>query len=449
MVVKKKNGKSAFIHPDIPKWLAFRAEGARTLELCDGTRSERDIIETISREFNEPMEYVGKGVAGLLSHCEKQGFFQDVTPKRPDALPVEMKILYLNITRECNLRCTYCYASAGAQREKELTLEEIKKLLSEFHALGKGTRQNVIITGGEPLLRKDFWQIAEYARSLGLVLVLSSNGLLIDRETARKLGKLFGGVQISLDGDREMHDKCRGKGSFDGATRGIENLVEAGITPSISATVTKENFKKLDNLWDVCDKYKIKHVKTNPIIPLGRAESDRDEIMLSRDEYIELWRATKQQLKKRRLEVTIDNERSIFSGGTSFKGTGNSCGAGRTSISFESNGDAYPCQASHLPQFLCGNIREKSLEEIVTGAEVLKDWMGRSINDIPGCSSCEWKMYCGGGCFLQAALGHGTVHAPDVYCDVYKFEYEETFWEFVDKREKEQEESNDGQAAKV
>ncbi|MCK5398362.1 MAG: PqqD family peptide modification chaperone, partial [Thermoplasmata archaeon] len=272
VIIKKRDGITAFIHRDIPHWVAFHKEGARIVELCDGTRDAREIAAVVAKEFGDPIEDVNESVASIIAHCEKEGFFQDVEPIDPMKELWEMKILYLNVTRECNLRCTYCYAAAGDSLGDELSIEEIKKVLDEFRALGRGAQQNLIISGGEPLLRENFWDIVEYAKSLGLTLVLSTNGMLIDKEIAKKLRKYFDGVQISLDGDKEMHDKYRGKDSYDGALEGIKNLVEANLTPSISAAVTKENFKSIYKIWEVCEKYGLKHVKTNPIVPFGRAE---------------------------------------------------------------------------------------------------------------------------------------------------------------------------------
>ena len=129
----------------------------------------------------------------------------------------------------------------------------------------------------------------------------------------------------------------------------------------------------------------------------------------------------------------MDNERSVFSGGTYTKGTGYPCGGGRDSLSVESNGYVYPCQASHLPEFKCGSIRDDSLENIWKNSAVANDWKSRTIHEIEGCKDCEWKMYCGGGCLVQAAVAHGNIHSPDNYCDVYKIQYEESFWNYVNK----------------
>ncbi|MCK5309951.1 MAG: radical SAM protein [Thermoplasmata archaeon] len=432
VIIKKRGDMTAFIHADLPNWVAFHKEGARIVELLDGTRTQAEIAAIAADEFDMSIEDATEAVTGIIAHCENKGFFKNVKPDDPMERQWRMKTLYINITKECNLRCTYCYLDAGISLKDELSVEEIKRVFAEFKAMGQDIEQTIIISGGEPLIREDLWDIVEYAKSLGFILVIATNGILIDKETAVKLKKYFGGVQISLDGDEEMHDKYRGKGSFDGALEGIMNLVAAGLTPSISAAITKENFKSVQKIWEVCKKYNLKHVKTNPIIPLGRA-GDKEELMLSKDEYVELWRESKENLKKMNLGVTLDNERSLFSGGTTMKGTGYSCGGGLDSLSVESNGDVFPCQASHLPEFKCGSIRESSLEDIWRKSAVTNDWKSRTINEIAGCKDCEWKMYCGGGCLVQAAVTHGTIHAPDTYCDVYKIQYEETFWNYINK----------------
>lgn len=109
----------------------------------------------------------------------------------------------MELTNQCNLRCRHCYASAREKLENELSLDEVKQLLRELSQVGT---VEVEFSGGEPLLRPDLFEIIEYAKGLDFSVVLITNGTLVDRETAKRLGSLgLKHVQVSLDGLKENH----------------------------------------------------------------------------------------------------------------------------------------------------------------------------------------------------------------------------------------------------
>lgn len=160
-------------------------------------------------------------------------------------------IVVWNCTRRCNLKCVHCYADAKDQEfAGELTGAEARAMLDDLAAFGVPC---VLFSGGEPLMRPDLFELAEYAMGLGMRTVLSTNGVLIDGPTADRIKEIgFGYVGISLDGLRLTHDKVRGvRGSFDDAVQGIRNCRVRGIRVGLRYTVHKLNLADLPGIFDL------------------------------------------------------------------------------------------------------------------------------------------------------------------------------------------------------
>ncbi len=165
-----------------------------------------------------------------------------------------------NITGQCNLKCMHCYASATSKPfEGELTTEECYKVLDDLAAY---RAPSVLFSGGEPLMRPELFEFAEYARTVGLRTVLSTNGTLIDREMAvriRDVGFTYAG--ISLDGTEKTHDKIRGvAGSFQKSLQAIRYLRDAGVRTGVRFTVHAQNMKDLPEVFDIIEREQIPRV---------------------------------------------------------------------------------------------------------------------------------------------------------------------------------------------
>jgi MoaA/NifB/PqqE/SkfB family radical SAM enzyme len=176
-------------------------------------------------------------------------------------------------TRRCNLACEHC----GASKEKytkELTTEQIKsfvKQLAEFKV------KFFAVTGGEPLVRKDLFEILSFANGLGIRTGIATNGFLIDEQIAKKIKKSnVSSIQISIDGLEETHNKIRGnKQSFQKAMGAIDLLKEINIPIlSVASTITPHNLQELDGLRDTLTSKGISMWRLGVVMPIGRAESN-------------------------------------------------------------------------------------------------------------------------------------------------------------------------------
>ncbi len=216
------------------------------------------------------------------------------------------RLIAWEVTRSCPLACKHCRAAARqTPYPGELTTEEGRRLLDNIASFARPT---MILTGGEPMLRTDIYDLAGYAHSLGLPVVMAPCGLLIDDESARKM--LAAGIQvisISLDGaTAESHDAFRGvKGAFDGALRGLEAARRAGLAFQINTTVTRHNLAELPEILDLA--VRLGAMVFNPflLVPTGRGKELADqEISPAEYERTLHWLADQTRREDIRIRVT-------------------------------------------------------------------------------------------------------------------------------------------------
>jgi len=182
-------------------------------------------------------------------------------------------IVVWNLTRTCNLKCVHCYTDSAAQKyPNELSTDQCKAVLQD---LAEFKVPAVLFSGGEPLVRKDLFELAEYARGLGLHVVLSTNGTLIDQAAARKFVELkFAYIGISLDSATPaIHDKFRGaEGAFRRAMEGFKHCTEAGQKVGLRLTLTRHTAQDLDKIFDLIEANGIDRACFYHLCPAGRGK---------------------------------------------------------------------------------------------------------------------------------------------------------------------------------
>ncbi|MEM5786400.1 MAG: radical SAM protein, partial [Syntrophobacteraceae bacterium] len=179
-------------------------------------------------------------------------------------------VVVWNVTRRCNLKCVHCYAHARDEAFKgELSNQEGKAVLDDLAAFGSPV---ILFSGGEPLVRPDLIELAEYAVGKGMRAVISTNGTLINSRVAAALKKVgLSYVGISLDGLREVNDRFRGvKGSYDKAMDGIKACQDAGIKVGLRFTMNRLNAGEIPGIFDLLEKHEIPRVCFYHLVYAGR-----------------------------------------------------------------------------------------------------------------------------------------------------------------------------------
>ncbi|MFH1624067.1 MAG: radical SAM protein, partial [Pseudomonadota bacterium] len=189
----------------------------------------------------------------------------------------ELRMVAWEVTRSCNLSCVHCRASAErGPYAGELSTEECLRLVDDIAEFSKPV---IILTGGEPMMRRDIFEIAEYGTRKGLRMVMAPNGTLINEETARKIVKSgIKRISISIDGaTRESHDSFRQvEGAFDGALKGVRLAREAGLEFQINTTITGTTMQEISDILKLATDLGACAHHIFLIVPTGRARELRD-----------------------------------------------------------------------------------------------------------------------------------------------------------------------------
>jgi AdoMet-dependent heme synthase len=321
-----------------------------------------------------------------------------------------MLIIAWETTGACNLKCSYCRASATENPgSDELSTDEAQAFIDEVAALEPTLKPMLIFSGGEPLLRPDIFHLIEHAVSSGMRVSLATNGTLLSKQIVDKIASSgVSRVSISLDGATpKVHDAARGHGSYAWAMKGIENL-RGKVDFQINFTITKRNADEILPIFELAEGLGAKALHFFFLIPTGRGRAE-DLISGERQEY--LLRLIGQERIKHYLEVQVTcapqfSRIAHHNGGRRRGG----CLAGTSFVFVSRQGDVYPC--GYLP-LLAGSIRDKAFREIWENSPVFKALRERRVKG--KCKDCSYIDVCG-GCRARAFAESGDFLGPDPLC---------------------------------
>lgn len=357
------------------------------------------------------------------------------TPSRVMRAP---RSLIIEITARCNLRCRYCYFfNNPAVEYRDLPTEEWLSFFDELGALGV---MNVTLAGGEPFIREDLSVLLDGIVRNQMRFSLLSNGGLIDD----KIAAFMAGtgrceyVQVSVDGScAEVHDSCRGAGSFDGAIRGIRTLQRHGLGVAVRVTIHKKNMNDLENIAHfLLDEMGLSDFSINSAGYIGSCCINADDLLLNMDErkkamttlarlaekYKGRISATAGPLTDGRMwhrmeEARVQNAPAFHNGG---RLTG--CGCPSSKISVRADGAIVPCNM--LNHIELGRVNRDSLSEIWKNSPALNELRNRHtipLTKFEFCAGCPYIPYCTGNCPGLAYTLTGQVDHPSPDACLRKF----------------------------
>ena len=323
-------------------------------------------------------------------------------------------IISWNTTQECNLSCIHCYRDAGKRRADELSTAEGKKALDEMNRAGF---KIIVLSGGEPLMRADIYELIRYAKSIGLRPVLGTNGILITEKVAIKLKEAsLGAAGISLVSiDKAIHDKFRqSEGAWDKTIAAMDACRKVGLPFQVHTTITNWNEKEVTDITDLAV---IKGAMAHHIfflVPTGRGKNIEDTT-LKTEEY----EAVLTRILEKQKEVSIElkptcapqfmriaKELNIpmrFTRG---------CLAGTSYCVILPNGDVQACP--YLP-IKIGNVRETAFDVLWRDSEIFDKLRNEPLKG--GCGTCGYDDICG-GCRARAYYyNDGDYMAEEPWCD--------------------------------
>jgi SynChlorMet cassette radical SAM/SPASM protein ScmE len=349
--------------------------------------------------------------------------------------PASQKVMHsprsvdVEITSRCNLRCRYCYYFDNpAVVYSDLPTGE---WLRFFDELGRCSVMDVTLQGGEPFMRQDLPELIEGIVANRMRFSILSNGMLIDDNISKFIAETgrCNSVQVSVDGSSpEIHDACRGKGSFEGAIQGIHTLKRHKVPVAVRVTITNQNCNDLENIARLLiEDIGLNGFGTNSAGYLGTCRQNVDDVMLTtsqRQFAMEALLALSQKYNGRisatagplaearywsQMEAARAENRPPFPVGGYLRG----CGCYNNKMAVRSDGAMIPCcMLSHMEM---GRINQSSLIRVWQHSPVLSQLRRRF--DIPMtefyfCKACQYMPYCTGNCPGLSYTLTGEVNHP-------------------------------------
>jgi 12,18-didecarboxysiroheme deacetylase len=372
-------------------------------------------------EPSDALRY-GRESGKLPSHL-----LQFSTDKKP--------VVVWNVTRRCNLKCVHCYAHARDENfPDELSTAEGKSVLDDLAQFGAPV---VLFSGGEPLMRQDLIELADYAVGRGMRAVISTNGTLITPSVAQQLKSVgLSYVGISLDGLQEVNDRFRGvKGAFRMALDGITACQEAGIKVGLRFTMNRLNVQEIPSIFDLLEEHDIPRVCFYHLVYAGRGSKlmqedlSHEETRRAVDVIIDRTADLHRRGKPKEV-LTVDNHadgpyvyQRMLREGSERAGDvlqllkmneGNSSGRGFGCISWD--GAVYADQFWRHTEL--GNVRKRPFSEIWTDLSnpLLAKLKDKKLHVKGRCAGCNWLDVCGGNFRVRAEAATGDLWAPDPAC---------------------------------
>ncbi len=308
----------------------------------------------------------------------------------------KLRHLFLELTLRCNANCFHCGSNCTYEGDESLTAADYRRILEEVKADFGTEGLMLCITGGEPLLRRDFFEIMGTAKDLGFVWGMTSNATLIDKETAHRLRETgMRTISVSIDGLPETHDELRGmRGGYERAMRGVQNLIDENAFDAVQITTVfnHKNIRELEALFEVMRGIDIDSWRVAALEPIGRALS-RPDLMLTPGDVRTLMDFTRE---KRRAGYPVEYGCSHYLG-LGYEAEVRDwywlCNAGVYTASIMANGDIGAClDIERRPETVFGNVKTDRFSDVwKQGFGIFRGNLGernetcRACPDLPFC----------------------------------------------------------------
>lgn len=376
-------------------------EGA---ELCDAMLEREVAQDEVPAECEE-----------LLAHLVSHGF----TTEAEAVDSVHLTSAYLHVSNTCNLSCVGCYsADCNRNRVADPSLDDLRRAIDVLARLGV-TR--LVISGGEPFLREDLPEIALHAREQGMTnIAVLTNGTHCSDEVLVKLVGNVDVVSVSFDStSAEGPAYIRGEQLFDVLADTVKRIQSAGIHAHMLPTLHARNIQDVPAYVELSKRLGctvgfslLSGARANlgGLMPDDSCLAELADIMVA--------------VASKGDAVSIDdafNPMRALSVRTC-------CGAGKNSVSVAADGTVYPCHMLHKSEFALGNAFTDNASAL---ADNLTQFTLPSMEEIEGCSSCENRYFCGGGCRARAYDEHGCMAKRDPYCAYYSHAISQAVKTFV------------------
>jgi radical SAM protein with 4Fe4S-binding SPASM domain len=321
--------------------------------------------------------------------------------------------IHFSITNKCNAGCPGCYVSSGLKLADELSFNRLKKSIDKLHEIGVF---HVAFGGGEPTTHPNLIEIAEYCREKGIVPNITTNGIGITEELAKKF-KVFEQIHISLDGLEDYYEKEKSRKTFKEIDKGISLLRKYNDHVGLNVVLSQENFDIIDDIASYAESKDLEGMLILRYKPAGRGKNDYFKKRLSHEQNLEFFNLLNRLHRNHKIKVYIDcscvpllSSHNIPEKALEFYSV-MGCDGGNMLIGINPQGMMNACS---FADGFSGSIFDFEKEwDSSQHFNKFRDW---SKNAPEPCKSCKYLKICKGGCHVVSEFVTGSFHQPDPEC---------------------------------
>lgn len=441
--VEVRGDAAVIIFPSRPYWFSATKEIATVLHILQVETDEETTIRDIamhldispteaSETFKEVRDLLwDNGV--LLINGRSSEAAESIEPNF-QVNAVE-NVLVIAATQGCNLACRHCYANARRPLRKEMTTEDLKRLIDDLASMPwKNDVSRVGLTGGEFFTRSDALEIIDYVHVKGFKVLVSSNGLLLTDEIISRLASYANlKISVSLDGPTaQVHELIRGNGTFERTIRTIREMTSRGIFVGVNMFVHQKNINLIKETLQLADELGVRAFNCLNLMRVGRANSrkSQDELVRVPEHvlYRKLFEILRGNLQYQKLmqNSTFANQIMGIAGGVK----SHYCGIGTNrALYVRADGSIYPCPDTAMPKFRLGNVKDEQLWDIWECFPLLRELRQLDVDTMnPVCAKCDVRYFCGGGCRGENYQVTRELRSPHFNCEEIRKTILEMMW---------------------
>ncbi|VAX33696.1 hypothetical protein MNBD_NITROSPIRAE01-2229 [hydrothermal vent metagenome] len=441
-----RDGLKLLIAPENPHWITTDARGADIMRLLDGKRDFTEIVQHYTQTENVDWSVAWLHCHSFLQDALRKHFISETPllkapyPGRAQSLKLDhLSDLWLHVTNACNLACEHCLVDSSPSGESGGDTDFWRRTIDQGLALGV-TR--FFITGGEPFLRDDIFEIIDHILSpregKKIELMILTNAMLFRGKHLKRLGTYDANafqLQISLDGPTaEINNPIRGNGTFDATIRGIKEVISLGFSPTLTTVVNRANVAHLPEMVKFASALNIKNIHLLLSHHRGRALGTERLSSPPASALLHAFKAVKRLSEQ--AEMTFDNYEVLLGQLLGPSGVKlDLSNAAYESLCVYADAQVYPSAAlAGIPALRMGNPDEIPLKEIWKNAVLSEEIRQCTVQKKTKCKDCYLKYLCGGGDIEHTYLYSSQFMGEDPFSEFYELWILELLFEFSKKK---------------
>lgn len=426
---ERRGDRTLLLWGDIPFWTVVDQPAADFIEALGAGLSPDTALEEASN--GRPRLRLHRDAAAVMTTLRRAGV---IGGRRHGPPPERIESISVNVTNRCNLACKFCYNSAHVRAGAEISADE---MIGALESVRQHTARGAALAllGGEPLLEKEKTLVlARWGRKRRLRPIVSTNGLLVDRDFATAATETGLECQVSIDGAcAQSHDEMRGPGTFEQGLEGVRTFVEAGAHTIVSMVFHAANVKEIPDFLRMANELGAQEARFIPIKHIGGGGEYQLPSLVA-----VIQQVTEALVAQPDLGKLLGRDYvSILAQQCQTCSPRQTCGTGSQTFLLDADGTVYPCINLVGSEMAAGSIAREPLARIWQDSALLRrirEQVRIGVRE-SSCAQCVVRHWCMGGCRGETYAVTGRLDRPSVACKEHRAAITQMFWTLADHPE--------------